>query len=152
MKTVNIIEEFQIPGRGKVFTADRRKHNFELLNLKGELIKINDKPWKVIGIEYMMGLIPKPIVGLIVKKAKENDMSDKEMELRKAQLYLSAYANYVDTNNQIEALQQHKREVHKVLCDAAGFFLGLSESETNRVLCFWDSVAKDARMILDIKE
>lgn len=78
-------------------------------------------------------------------------MSNKDLELRKAQLYLSAYNNFVDTNNQIKALQQHKKEVHKTLCDAAGFFLNISEQEMNRILFYWDNIAKDAKGILNIE-
>jgi hypothetical protein len=78
-------------------------------------------------------------------------MSD-DLQQRKAQLFLNAYNNYVDSSNQIEKLKQHQQEAHKVLCDAAGLFLGLSDTEMNRILFYWDSIATDAKMILGIKD
>ena len=59
---------FQIVGRGQVFTADRREHDFELLDLLGYVVLINDENYKVNGIESM-GRIG-PMVGLLVSPVK----------------------------------------------------------------------------------
>ena len=75
-----------------------------------------------------------------------------DLQQRKAELYLSAYKNYKEINGQILDLAQAQTDAHKILCDAAGLFMGLSESEMTRVLCYWDSIASDARMVVGITE
>lgn len=59
---------FVIPGRGQVFTADRRQHDFELLDILDYTVLIDNEKYKVTGIESMgrMG----PMVGLLVKPIK----------------------------------------------------------------------------------
>lgn len=70
MKVIKSLDEFYIPGRGKIFSADRKEHDFELLDLMKEVVSINGKEWKVIGIESTMGLAPGRWVGLLVKEIK----------------------------------------------------------------------------------
>ena len=79
-------------------------------------------------------------------------MSEAELKQRIAKVYLDAYKNYTDSQAQMEALAEHQRDIHKVLCDAAGLFLGLDESEMSRILFYWDSIATDARVVLGVEE
>lgn len=79
-------------------------------------------------------------------------MSDQELKLKKAQLYLNAYNNFLDIDEQITKLTQLKSECHKILCEAAGLFLDLDEHEMNRILFAFNSIATDAKIVLDIKE
>jgi len=69
-REIKTIGFFHIAGRGKVFTASRREHDFELLELMGSVVLINDERYKVRGIESTRGLVPGDMVGLLVSPVK----------------------------------------------------------------------------------
>lgn len=68
MNEIKALGKFNIPGLGDVFTADRRQHNFELLDLKGKNVVIDGVIYTVRGIERTLGIVPGPLVGLLVKE------------------------------------------------------------------------------------
>ena len=71
-KVVKALGEYHIAGRGQIFSADRRQHDFELLDLLNEFVSINDTLYKVRGIESTRGLLPGHFVGLLVKKVESD--------------------------------------------------------------------------------
>jgi hypothetical protein len=70
IKGVESTGEFRIPGRGLVFTADRRVHDFELLDLLRQLIVVKNDIYMVTGIESWALSRPhsRPECGLLVRK------------------------------------------------------------------------------------
>ena len=74
-----------------------------------------------------------------------------DLKQRTAELYLSAYNNYMDVCKQQENLLEQQQACHKTLCEAAQLFLEIDESEMTRILFYWDSIAKDAKDFLGVE-
>jgi len=73
-----------------------------------------------------------------------------EIELKKAQLYMDSYNNYIAIRNQLEQMNETLKEAHECLCNATALFLGISDDEMKRVLFMFDSIAQDAKLVLGV--
>ena len=69
-----------------------------------------------------------------------------------AEMYLSAYNNYVEANANVITANRNRDAARKTLNDAARLFLEITEEELTRMLYYWDSIATDAREVLGIKK
>jgi len=73
MRIVNVKGIYDVPGRGRIFTADRREHEFELLELKeNDRVMIKDEEWIINHLEcFRAGNLIKQVVGICVRKPND---------------------------------------------------------------------------------
>jgi len=68
MKIISPSDSYELEGRGTVYVAERKLHDFKL-DLLGECVIINEQKYKVIGVEKHCIEVKDPqIVGLLVKR------------------------------------------------------------------------------------
>jgi len=67
----------------------------------------------------------------------------------KAAMYLNLYNEYQELTEQLGEIADRQNDVHLKLCEAAKEFLGMSDEELHRLIFYFDSIATDAKGVLE---
>jgi len=63
--------------------------------------------------------------------------------------YLALYEEYTEITEAIAVMLDKQTDIHQRLCGASKEFLELNDEELTRLLFYFDSIAQDARRVLD---